>query len=130
MGDQLDRKATEAEERLKRLYPGNRGRTVRPGREVFNPADRGAALDNIRNELIDLLRGVVEHSPGRAAALSGFAAGKTGTSQDYRDAWSSASTIGAGPCAKLKTISEGNKNNAIRMIDCAREAHCEDGMTV
>jgi membrane peptidoglycan carboxypeptidase len=30
---------------------------------------------------------VVQHGTGRAAALDGFAAGKTGTAQDYRDAW-------------------------------------------
>jgi membrane peptidoglycan carboxypeptidase len=37
--------------------------------------------------MVDLLRLVVERGTGRAAALNGFAAGKTGTSQDYRDAW-------------------------------------------
>src|SRR5207237_2681141 len=37
--------------------------------------------------LIDLLRGVVEHGTGGAAALQGFAAGKTGTAQNYTDAW-------------------------------------------
>jgi len=37
--------------------------------------------------MIELLRGVIEHGTGHAAALNGFAAGKTGTSQDYRDAW-------------------------------------------
>jgi membrane peptidoglycan carboxypeptidase len=30
---------------------------------------------------------VVRHGTGRAAALDGFSAGKTGTAQDYRDAW-------------------------------------------
>ncbi len=40
-----------------------------------------------RQALLELLRGVVEHGTGRAAALNGFAAGKTGTSQKYRDAW-------------------------------------------
>jgi membrane peptidoglycan carboxypeptidase len=33
------------------------------------------------------LKGVVDHGTGRAAALGRFAAGKTGTTQDYRDAW-------------------------------------------
>ena len=37
--------------------------------------------------MIELLRGVVVAGTGRGAALPGFAAGKTGTSQDYRDAW-------------------------------------------
>jgi 1A family penicillin-binding protein len=45
------------------------------------------SLGQYQSELIALLRGVVEHGTGRAAALPGFAAGKTGTAQDYRDAW-------------------------------------------
>jgi membrane peptidoglycan carboxypeptidase len=45
------------------------------------------SLGQYQSELIGLLRGVVEHGTGRAAALPGFAAGKTGTAQDYRDAW-------------------------------------------
>lgn len=45
------------------------------------------SLGQYQNELIDLLQGVVREGTGRAAALPGFAAGKTGTSQDYRDAW-------------------------------------------
>ena len=34
----------------------------------------------------ELLQGVVQQGTGHAAALQGFAAGKTGTTQDYRDA--------------------------------------------
>ena len=49
--------------------------------------DSQHSLGQYRAELITLLQGVVEHGTGRAAALQGFAAGKTGTSQDYRDAW-------------------------------------------
>ena len=40
-----------------------------------------------RDQLIQLLQEVVDHGTGRAASLDGFAAGKTGTSQDYRDGW-------------------------------------------
>jgi membrane peptidoglycan carboxypeptidase len=40
-----------------------------------------------RQEMIELLQAVVDRGTGRAAAISGFAAGKTGTSQDYRNAW-------------------------------------------
>src|SRR5262249_57059628 len=45
------------------------------------------SLGRYQQPMIDLLRGVVEHGTGKAAALNGFAAGKTGTSQNYRDAW-------------------------------------------
>jgi membrane peptidoglycan carboxypeptidase len=51
------------------------------------PAVAAQSLDPYQKALVDLLHGVVEHGTGRAAALDGFAAGKTGTSQDYRDAW-------------------------------------------
>ena len=37
--------------------------------------------------MMDMLRQVVEHGTGRGAAVGGFAAGKTGTSQNHRDAW-------------------------------------------
>lgn len=50
------------------------------------PAPTGT-LDPYQQPMIELLRDVVEHGTGRAAALDGFAAGKTGTSQDFRDAW-------------------------------------------
>jgi 1A family penicillin-binding protein len=52
------------------------------------PLAAGRTLDPYRTPLIELLQGVVEYGTGRAAALDGdFTAGKTGTSQDYRDAW-------------------------------------------
>ncbi|MDT8853620.1 PBP1A family penicillin-binding protein [Paracoccaceae bacterium Fryx2] len=38
-------------------------------------------------DLVRLLEGVVRKGTGRKAALDGFAAGKTGTSQGHRDAW-------------------------------------------
>lgn len=38
-------------------------------------------------DLNDLLRGVIERGSGRAAAIGRPAAGKTGTTSDYRDAW-------------------------------------------
>jgi penicillin-binding protein 1A len=44
-------------------------------------------LQPYQDELIELLQGVVRNGTGRAAALDGFSAGKTGTAQDYRDAW-------------------------------------------
>jgi penicillin-binding protein 1A len=54
---------------------------------IGRPHEPQHSLGQYRDELIELLRGVVEHGTGRAAALPGFAAGKTGTAQDYRDAW-------------------------------------------
>lgn len=51
------------------------------------PRLSGATLDPYQQPLVELLRDVVEHGTGRRAALNGAAAGKTGTSQDYRDAW-------------------------------------------
>src|SRR5579859_1855463 len=45
------------------------------------------SLGQYQTELINLMQGVVDHGTGRAAKLQGFAAGKTGTAQDYRDAW-------------------------------------------
>ncbi len=40
-----------------------------------------------RNALVQLLQGVVTNGTGRAARLDRRSAGKTGTTQDYRDAW-------------------------------------------
>jgi len=45
------------------------------------------SLGRYQQPMIDLLRLVLERGTGRAAALNGFAAGKTGTSQNHRDAW-------------------------------------------
>jgi membrane peptidoglycan carboxypeptidase len=44
-------------------------------------------LQPYQEPLVGLLRLVVDRGTGQAAALDGFAAGKTGTSQNYRDAW-------------------------------------------
>ena len=54
---------------------------------IGRPHQAQHSLQQYQNQLIELLRGVVEHGTGRVAALPGLAAGKTGTAQDYRDAW-------------------------------------------
>ncbi|MGH6619788.1 MAG: transglycosylase domain-containing protein, partial [Alphaproteobacteria bacterium] len=46
-----------------------------------------AALPWHRAEMLDLLIATVETGTGKAAKLSAPVAGKTGTTQDYRDAW-------------------------------------------
>ena len=38
-------------------------------------------------KLTDMLEKVIDYGTGRRAAIGRFAAGKTGTSQDNRDAW-------------------------------------------
>lgn len=47
----------------------------------------GALPPSQREPMLELLRAVVREGTGRAAALDGWAAGKTGTTQDHRDAW-------------------------------------------
>ncbi|HWI27543.1 MAG TPA: PBP1A family penicillin-binding protein [Stellaceae bacterium] len=49
------------------------------GAQVIDPA--------IDGELDQMMAGVIAHGTGRAAALPRPAAGKTGTTQDFRDAW-------------------------------------------
>jgi penicillin-binding protein 1A len=44
-------------------------------------------LEPYQKPLLTLLQAVVQRGTGRAAALDGFSAGKTGTSQNFRDAW-------------------------------------------
>src|SRR5215470_10961280 len=39
------------------------------------------------NSMLDLMGGVIDHGTGKGARLGRPAAGKTGTGQDYRDAW-------------------------------------------
>jgi len=61
------------------------------GQEIFrraSPADPGMILPWKWEEMIDLLESVVREGTGRGAAIPSIpVAGKTGTSQDYRDAW-------------------------------------------
>jgi penicillin-binding protein 1A len=60
------------------------------GNVVFRRAGSGPGRvvgPEIEAAINEMLSGVVEHGTGRAAALPRPAAGKTGTTQDYRDAW-------------------------------------------
>ncbi|CAH2408200.1 PBP1A family penicillin-binding protein [Mesorhizobium escarrei] len=44
-------------------------------------------LSAVQRDLVGLLQLVVARGTGKEAAIDGFAAGKTGTSQNHRDAW-------------------------------------------
>ncbi len=55
--------------------------------ELGPPVRPGMTLEPYRRPLVELLTAVVDHGTGRAAALDGFAAGKTGTTENHRDAW-------------------------------------------
>jgi penicillin-binding protein 1A len=60
------------------------------GRTLYaRPAQALAAADNpaIHAEMLDLLSSVVRGGTGAAARLDRPSGGKTGTSEDYRDAW-------------------------------------------
>lgn len=59
---------------------GNGGLLASLPQQATQPIDHQA-------ELVALLEGVVRNGTGRHAAIDGFAAGKTGTSQGNRDAW-------------------------------------------
>lgn len=70
-----------------------------------SPKPRVVSVQNMR-DLNDLLTGVITSGTGKAAALDRPAAGKTGTSQDFRDAWF------AGYTADLATVVwMGNDDN-------------------
>ena len=49
------------------------------GRKVYDA--------RLNGQMVRMMQGVIEHGTGQRAALDRPAAGKTGTSQDYRDAW-------------------------------------------
>ncbi len=63
--------------------PEERERLVSTG----PPIEPQNSIEPQRAAMTEMLRLVVERGTGRRAALGGFTAGKTGTSQNHRDAW-------------------------------------------
>jgi penicillin-binding protein 1A len=63
--------------------------TDRTGRvlERNHPRRTPAVPETVAYAMVDMLKGVVTRGTGRAAAIGRPAAGKTGTSDDYRNAW-------------------------------------------
>jgi penicillin-binding protein 1A len=63
--------------------------TDRSGRvlERNEPRRRQAIPETVAYAMVDMLKGVIARGTGRAAALGRPVAGKTGTSDDYRNAW-------------------------------------------
>jgi penicillin-binding protein 1A len=60
------------------------------GNVVFRRAGSGpgrVVSPELEGAMNEMLIGVIDHGTGRGAALPRPAAGKTGTTQDYRDAW-------------------------------------------
>ncbi len=60
------------------------------GNILYRPAGSGpgrVVSAELTGEMNAMLSGVVDHGTGRSAALPRPVAGKTGTAQDYRDAW-------------------------------------------
>ncbi len=60
------------------------------GKVLFRRAGSGPGRvvgAELAGEMNDMLSGVIDHGTGKSAALPRPAAGKTGTTQDYRDAW-------------------------------------------
>lgn len=43
--------------------------------------------ENVTHDITGMLKNVIDYGTGKKAQIDGFAAGKTGTTQDYRDAW-------------------------------------------
>jgi penicillin-binding protein 1A len=60
------------------------------GKVIFHRTGSGAGQvmsSELAGTMNEMLSGVIGHGTGRSAALPRPAAGKTGTTQDYRDAW-------------------------------------------
>src|SRR4029079_5028843 len=60
------------------------------GHQVYRRAGSGpgqVVAPELAAAMSDMLSGVIRHGTGKAAAVPRPAAGKTGTTQEYRDAW-------------------------------------------
>lgn len=82
--------ATFAHEGIGVLPYGIDSIATRDGQPVYQRSGGGlgrVASPQAVREMLDVMDAVVDHGTGRKAKLDRPAVGKTGTSQDYRDAW-------------------------------------------
>jgi penicillin-binding protein 1A len=82
--------ATFAHEGIGVLPYGIESIATRDGQPVYQRSGGGlgrVASPQAVREMLDVMDAVVDHGTGRKAKLDRPAVGKTGTSQDYRDAW-------------------------------------------
>jgi penicillin-binding protein 1A len=94
--------------------------TNRQGKELehYRPIEKKALNPNIAAAMVDIMRGVLTRGTGYKGRITRDAAAKTGTTQDFKDAW----FIGFVP--QLSTgVWVGNDNNA-RMKGIAEVAVC------
>jgi penicillin-binding protein 1A len=64
-------------------------KVIRHGQVLFEnkPTGQQVIPPALAYEVNDVLKGVIEHGTARSAQIGRPASGKTGTTQDYRDAW-------------------------------------------
>src|SRR5262249_18446586 len=97
-------------------------RTIRNGDQVLfarqKPQIQPASDQGARAALHDVLASVVREGTGRAARINGPSAGKTGTSQGYRDAW----FVGFTPDIIVGVWVGNDDNSPTRNVTGARRA--------
>jgi len=86
------------------------------------PEPQRIIADHVNKDLVEMMYGVVTSGTGRSASLAGHeAAGKTGTTQDYHDAWFVGFTadyvasvwVGNDDSSPMKTVTGGSLPAAI-----------------
>lgn len=76
--------------------------------EQYTPQEKAVIDEKTAYILTDMMRGVIEHGSGTAANIGRPAAGKTGTTSDYKDAWFVGFTPDLAAAVWMGYDSEGN----------------------